>query len=139
MSGCSWLNIILPFLPCCCLRRQKSKEKNETVIKRVVSVSVKGTPVKGTIDKDLLKVQKNGDLEKKYDKNGIQPVEETSSNPVQDNDRKCSETSKKGGKSITADQKNVSGEPSTEKNISGICITFLVLSYLVFKKISSKF
>lgn len=139
MSGCSWLNIILPFLPCSCLCRQKSNEKNETVIKPVVSVSVKETPAKGIIDKDLLKVQKNGDLEKKCDKNGIQPVEEKTSNSIQDNDRKFSQASKKGAKNVATDQENVSSEASIEKNVSGICITILVFSYLVFKKIFSKF
>lgn len=95
-------------------------------MKPVASVSVNETPAKGSIDKDLLKVQKNGDLEKKCDKNGIQPVEKKTSNPIQDNNKKISQTSKKEAKNVATDQENVSSEASTEKNISGICITILV-------------
>lgn len=132
MSGCSLLNFILPFLPCSCLCKQKTKENNESEIKPIASVSVQETPGNRNIDKDLVKVTKNVNLTKQYDKNGIHPSEEKTSIILKDNGIQNSETSIKGKTSVTVDLKNVSNEANAEKIISGICINLLIHSYFVF-------
>ena len=137
MSGCSWLKILLPFLPCSCLCKQKTKQKNEAEIKPVDSVSILEIPANETIDKDLMKVKKNNVLEKQYDKNGIQPLEEKTRNVVKDNDRKCSDISIKGTKSIIVDLKNVCSETIVERKILGMCINLLIFS-LAFIKMFGK-